>query len=101
MSGERRGPTPTVLLTPLPAARTIVAMSSPLACVICSLDPQTSSLILPFAQATIVAAPVILRDEIRRGARAIRQRRSGRAGPTPVRPARSATKFRNDAEGER
>lgn len=56
-------------------------MSSPLACLVCNLDPQTSSLILPIAQATIVAAPLILRDEIRKGARAIRERRSSRRGP--------------------
>jgi hypothetical protein len=68
-------------------------MSSPLACVVCSLDPQTSSLILPIAQATIVAAPLILRDQIRRGARALRDRRSGRRAP--------AAEPCNEAERER
>jgi hypothetical protein len=53
-------------------------MSSPLACVMCGLDPQTTSLILPLAQATIVAAPVILRGEIRKGVEALRARRSNR-----------------------
>lgn len=51
-------------------------MSTPLACVVCSLDPQTTSLILPLAQATVLAAPVILRAEIRKGVRAVRARRS-------------------------
>ena len=55
-------------------------MSSTLACVVCSLDPQTTSLVLPIAQAAIVAAPVILRDEIRKGLNSVRARRaSGRA----------------------
>jgi hypothetical protein len=53
-------------------------MSTPLACVVCSLDPQTTSLILPLAQATIIAAPVILRKEIARQVGAIRGRRSKR-----------------------
>jgi len=51
-------------------------MSTALACVACSLDPQTTSLLLPLAQATILAAPVILRAEIRRCIRAVRARRS-------------------------
>jgi hypothetical protein len=76
-------------------------MSSPLACVVCSLDPQTTSLILPLAQATIVAAPVILRDEIRKGARAILERRSSRPAPTLPRPAGTDTEPSNDAQGER
>jgi hypothetical protein len=59
-------------------------MSSPLACVICSLDPQNTALILPLAQATIVAAPLILRDEIRKGARAVRARRSRRTLAEPA-----------------
>jgi len=53
-------------------------MSTPLACIACSLDPQTTSLILPLAQATILAAPVILRAELRKGVQAVRSRRARR-----------------------
>lgn len=67
---------PNVLLTGHGPPSTIGAMSTPLACVACSLDPQTTSLVLPLAQATILAAPVILRAEIRKGLRAVRARRS-------------------------
>lgn len=56
-----------------------MAMSTPLACVACSLDPQTTSLILPVAQATILAAPLILRAEIKKGVRAVRARRARRS----------------------
>jgi hypothetical protein len=56
---------------------TIVAMTTPLACVVCSVDPQTSSLLLPIAQATIIAAPILLRDEIRRRVRAFHERGLG------------------------
>lgn len=78
-------------------------MSAPLACVVCSLDPQTSSLILPIAQATIVAAPVILRDQIRRGARVLLDRRSSRraARRAAAGPANAAGGPRGGAEGER
>lgn len=55
-----------------------MAMSTTLACVACSLDPQTTSLILPIAQATVLAAPVILRKEIRRGVEAVRAGRARR-----------------------
>ena len=73
---------------------------SPLACVVCSVDPQTTSLILPLAQATVIAAPVILRAELRKGVQALRARGSRRraargpaAGPSP-----SAAGQRREAE---
>jgi hypothetical protein len=53
-------------------------MSTPLACIACSLDPQTTTLILPLAQATILAAPVILRAELSKGVQAVRSRRARR-----------------------
>ena len=55
-----------------------MAMSTPLACIACSLDPQTTSLVLPIAQATILAAPVILRAELRKGVQAVLARRARR-----------------------
>jgi hypothetical protein len=59
-------------------------MSTPLACVACSLDPQTTSLILPLAQATILAAPVILRAQLRKGVQSVRARRSRRPAATSL-----------------
>ena len=55
-------------------------MSTPLACIACNLDPQTTSLVLPLAQATVLAAPVILRAQLRKGVQALRSRRSRRPG---------------------
>jgi hypothetical protein len=62
-------------------------MSTPLACIACSLDPQTTSLILPLAQATIIAAPVILRTELRKGVQAVRARRARRRGAESLAPS--------------
>jgi hypothetical protein len=62
-------------------------MSIPLACIACSLDPQTTSLILPLAQATILAAPVILRAELRKGVQAVRSRRARRHGAESLAPS--------------
>jgi hypothetical protein len=62
-------------------------MSTPLACIACSLDPQTTSLILPLAQATILAAPVILRAELRKGVQAVRGRRARRRGAESLAPS--------------
>jgi hypothetical protein len=78
-------------------------MSTPLACVVCSLDPQTTSLILPLAQATIIAAPVILRAELRRGVQSVRARRSRRraARSLAAGPTSSAAGPSHEAEGER
>jgi hypothetical protein len=61
-------------------------MSTPLACVACSLDPQTTSLILPLAQATVVAAPLLLREELRKAVRWLRTRRSSRRLPSIASP---------------
>lgn len=46
-------------------------MSQPIACILCSIDPNTTSLMLPMAQATVIAAPILLRDHVKRGARAV------------------------------
>jgi hypothetical protein len=45
------------------------------ACMLCSIDPGTANLLLPVAQATIISAPFLLRDQIRRGIRTVRDRR--------------------------
>jgi hypothetical protein len=46
-------------------------MSTPVACILCSIDPNMPSLVLPVAQATVLAAPILLRDHVKRGARAV------------------------------
>ena len=49
-------------------------MSSELACVACMVDPQTTSMVVPMAQATLIAVPFFFRsriaDAIRRAASA-------------------------------
>jgi hypothetical protein len=52
---------------------------STLACLMCQIDPQTSSFLLPMAQAAVISAPILLRDQIRRGWRGLRRRRAYRA----------------------
>ncbi len=78
-------------------------MSSPLACVVCSIDPQTTSLVLPLAQATIIAAPVILRKQIAKGVQSVRERRSRRSARATlaVGDSPSAAGPSCEAEGER
>ncbi len=56
-------------------------MSSTLACLMCSIDPQTTSLLVPMAQATIITAPFFLRGKIQAGMRALRDRRPDPAEP--------------------
>jgi len=50
---------------------------------VCNVDPATTSLLLPLAQATIISAPILLRSQIRRGLRAVRAHRRG-ADPEAV-----------------
>ena len=47
-------------------------MTSPLACVMCAVDPQTTSLLIPMAQASVIAVPFFFRQNI---AAAIRRAR--------------------------
>jgi hypothetical protein len=46
-------------------------MTLPLACIMCSIDPQTTSLLLPIAQATIISAPILMRKQLVDGVRRI------------------------------
>ena len=41
-----------------------LAMSSELACVACMVDPQTTSMVVPMAQATLIAVPFFFRSRI-------------------------------------
>jgi hypothetical protein len=45
---------------------------TPIACILCSIDPQTTSLLVPMAQATVIALPIVFRANI---AAAIRRAR--------------------------
>ncbi len=55
------------------------AMTSELACVACMVDPQTTSMVVPMAQATLIAVPFFFRSRI---AGAIR--RATRRGVDPA-----------------
>lgn len=46
-------------------------------CMLCTLDPTGAVLTLPIAQATVIAAPIMLRGQIKRGAKAVRRRMTG------------------------
>jgi hypothetical protein len=53
-------------------------MTSTIACIVCTFDPNTTSLLLPVAQATIIAAPILMRERIARALRRISHRARGR-----------------------
>jgi hypothetical protein len=43
-----------------------------LGCVLCQIDVQSASLLVPLAQAAIISAPIVFRKEIKRGIRRAR-----------------------------
>ena len=49
-------------------------MTDGLACVMCTIDPQTTSLVVPMAQATLIAVPFFFRDRIAGALRRVRGR---------------------------
>ncbi|HEY4634429.1 MAG TPA: hypothetical protein VIH00_10965 [Candidatus Limnocylindrales bacterium] len=49
-------------------------MTSAIACVVCTIDPVTTSLLLPVAQATVIAAPILMRERIARAVRRLSKR---------------------------
>jgi len=51
-------------------------MAPPIACIMCLVPPEAQAFAIPLAQATVIAAPVLLRDQVRRGWRAFRRRTS-------------------------
>lgn len=59
-------------------------MQTPLACLLCSIDPGTTAAALPVAQAAVLAAPLIFRDQLRRAVRTLRDRRAGIVTPDEV-----------------
>jgi hypothetical protein len=64
------------------------------ACMLCSIDPGTANLLVPVAQATIISAPFLLRDQIRRGVKVLRDH----VGPAR-RPSGSAQEADADVRG--
>jgi hypothetical protein len=62
-------------------------MHADVACLLCSLPPGSVDMVVPVAQATIIAVPIVLRDQIRQGVRAARTRLADRDGAGD-RPAR-------------
>ena len=72
-------------------------MFSPIACMLCAVDPAATSLLLPLAQATLISAPILLRGRIRRGVKAARGRWQG-----PVAgPGADAPSERGEGEADR
>jgi hypothetical protein len=69
-----------VPLTIAPGAGIPSQMTEGLACVLCTIDPQTTSLVVPMAQATVIAVPFFFRDRI---ASAVRRARRGAANAAP------------------
>jgi hypothetical protein len=61
-------------------------MHADVACLLCSIPPGSVDMVVPVAQATIIAAPILLRDQIRQGVRAARMWLAARGG-TEERPA--------------
>jgi hypothetical protein len=57
-----------------------------IACMMCAVDPQTTSLLLPVAQATVISLPIIFRRDLARLARGARSRL--RDAPRSTRPER-------------
>ena len=54
----------------------LLGMAPPIACIMCLVPPDAQAFAIPLAQATVIAAPVLLRDQVRRGVAAVRRRRS-------------------------
>lgn len=49
-------------------------MHEPLACVMCMIGPTAAPLVIPVVQATVIVAPILFRDQVRRAWRAARHR---------------------------
>ena len=64
-------------------------MIAPLACILCMVDPQTTSMLVPLAQATVIAVPVLFRKDIARGVQRLRDARradAARGADVPSEP---------------
>jgi hypothetical protein len=47
-------------------------MTPPLACLMCALDPATTNMLVPMAQATVIAVPFFFRNNIKSAIRRAR-----------------------------
>lgn len=65
-------------------------MDHGIACVVCQIDPQTASLLVPMAQAAAITTPYLLRNQIRRGWRIVRRGRTRRVVAVTARRWRRA-----------
>jgi hypothetical protein len=63
---------------------------APIACVLCAVDPNMAGLVVPLAQATMVATPILLRKQLARGFRRVTRRREPMATNAPPRQSRLA-----------
>ena len=54
---------------------------TPLACVMCAMDPQTTSLVVPVAQAAVITVPIFFRGQIAAAVRRARKRVRPDASP--------------------
>jgi hypothetical protein len=48
-------------------------MVSQLACMLCAVDPQAASMLVPMAQASLIAAPLVFRKQLLRAAKSVRR----------------------------
>jgi hypothetical protein len=73
-----------------------------LACAICGLDPQSTSLLVPMAQAAAISVPFLLRTQILRGVRAVWARGPGKSATVGVEDdAASCRVPGQEADGDR
>ena len=47
-------------------------MTPPLACMLCAIDPATANMLVPMAQATVIAVPFFFRNNIKSAIRRAR-----------------------------
>jgi hypothetical protein len=69
----------------------------PIACIACLIDPQTTTMLVPIAQATVLVVPVLFRKNIASAIRGFRGERFNPAEPDPE-PVSHAEDRAPDAE---
>jgi hypothetical protein len=73
-------------------------MIPPAACLACLVNPQTASMLVPLAQATVIAVPVLLRKDIASAIRRLRDK--PRASATPGSELATEPEDQPSEEGE-
>jgi hypothetical protein len=74
-------------------------MISPLACIVCLVDPQMTTMIGPLASATVIVVPVLLRKNIADAIRGLRREGRDRAA-VDAEPGEEAGRDRETAEDD-